>query len=1037
MADDTDYAVKNRIRNIKDNGYQIKFVDSKKYLTKSSIQVPIYTHPDAKKRILALFDWTSTAESNTGQFFSPGYSGGIFTNVLSYLENQGQVANFLCIPVNKDTDLLKIIEKVKPDHVMVSGFDLLTRFLPGRYAEIMTRLPGAFRGRIFKYKDFTVSSTFSGKYLLDLNPKTYETTVNLLDYFMRDVENAIHGENRYTLPSASEMEAKTITTMKEWKTLLKLIKSKKVVSVDTETENLNRKFNNRILTIHFAFDAKVGWCLPFYHRQTPFKGSELEEIKQDLAEWLQFGESKFLIFQNAKFDLAMFMRDLKINYIKHDLFDVSAAEFILGENRKFIADAKATLNGKEIYTLEHLCLYYGSLAYLEGDIAKGDRARMAELELSDIAVYGAKDVCLPYQMAKFQIAEAERRGSNYDKFRLAVTKLCSDTFHVMANMEFNGSLVDIDYIRAMLMPNSKFIQRINELRMSFKDFKSAKRANKALIEKGSKNYKQGLFGEIEDSWMFNIDKQDHLQILFFDILQLQVLSYRKDKGAKLDKQFIAEYEGTVPEVAKLSEYRKLKTLKNTFIVGILKVLTESPDCIDSRIRANYNFLYILTLRSSAQKPNLQAIPSRGKNAKLIKREFIAPKWKIILKGDFNAHEVRGWGNVANDIGIAEAFQPGLEIRRQLRLMFNKDTELHAAVTEKMDQVGWKDIKDPKEKLKIAKKSNFVEELTLLTRLESEGDVHKKNYEYFFGKPAMEVTEDERQSVKQVVFGVLYGKGAPNLARELFKKELRALQKKHGMDSEAYVEAANGYIKECQIIINTMFKRFVTGKAWIDGCHMTGKEGLENVSVFGAVRHLSGYLHTERQILGKMDRRGPNSMIQGPSSNIGYTGARQLQHTNFALEQLDIDMGWLHNNMVHDSTENESFIDMLPLTAYYLEHSMTTAVYKRCRDTFGWDMPIQMEFDLELGGSMATTHKFDYTRNNLISSVEKSIEWMNEELHYNLPTKKLLKAVGHNWDLIWPFREKELKQMKGYKSSDCMILTPKVAATLDWKRVARD
>src|SRR5271167_1059333 len=123
MDSDTDYTIKNRIRNIKDNGYEIKFVDSKKYLSKSSIQVPIYSHPNAKKRILALFDWTSIAESNTGKFLNPGYCGGTFTNVLAYLENQGLVANFLCLPVKKDTDLLEIIKKVKPDHVMVSGFD--------------------------------------------------------------------------------------------------------------------------------------------------------------------------------------------------------------------------------------------------------------------------------------------------------------------------------------------------------------------------------------------------------------------------------------------------------------------------------------------------------------------------------------------------------------------------------------------------------------------------------------------------------------------------------------------------------------------------------------------------------------------------------------------------------------------------------------------------------------------------------------------------------------------------------------------------
>ena len=1034
--DYTEYKIKSRIKNIRGNGYTIKHINSKKYLRKSSIEVPVYSHPDATKRILVLCDWISLAETNANQFLHPGYSGGVFTNVLSYLETQGLTANFLCLPVQADTDLLKVISKVKPDHVIVSGFSLLSRFLPSKYNEVMTRLPGAFRGRIFNCGNFTVSSTFSLRYITDVNHKTYETTTNLLDYFMRDIENAIYGENRYTLPSASELKTKFITTMDEWKFFYKKLVERPVVSIDTETDNLNRKFNNKILTFHFALDGKTGWCLPFYHRQTPFTPKEISIIIKDLVKWLQYGESKFLIFQNAKFDISQFMRDLGINYIKHDIFDISAAEFCLSENRKFIPDAKATLTGKDSYTLEHLTLYYGSLAYMEGDISKSDRSRMAELELRDIGIYGTKDVCLPYQIAKFQLAEAQRRGENYDKFKLAVTKLCSDTIHVMANMEFNGAYVDLDYIRAMLLPNSEFMQTINELRQSFKKFGSVKRANRRLVKDSGKNYSEGLFGKIEDSWLFNVDKGDHLQMLFFDILQLEVLQYRKDKGAKLDKAFVNEYSTTVPEVERLSEYRKLKTLKNTFIVGILKILLDSPDCVDSRLRANYNFLYILTLRTSANSPNLQAIPSRGKNAKLIKREFIAPKWKMLLKGDFNAHEVRGWGNVSGDKGIANAFKPGIEIRRKLRLMFNKDPELHAAITEKMKKVGWRDIKDPQEKLAIAKKSNWPEQLTLLTKLESEGDVHKKNYEFFFNVPAMEVTEDQRQAVKQVVFGVLYGKTAPGLAKELFKKELRAIQKKYKNPDEI-AEYSRRYIASCQEIIDTMFTRFSVGKEWIDKQNTDGRTQLENVSVFGAVRHLSGYLHTERQVLGMMDRRGPNSMIQGPSSNIGYTGARQLQRTNFALQKLGVDIGWLHSNIVHDSMENEVFIDTLPLSIYYLEHSMTTLTYKHCRDVYEWDMPIQMEFDLEFGGSLASLHKFDYTKNTLLSAADKSIDWLNEELKYELPKKKLLRAVEHNWDLITPYREKELKRMSGYEPTDLMLLTPKIAATLDWKRVDRE
>jgi hypothetical protein len=49
-------------------------------------------------------------------------------------------------------------------------------------------------------------------------------------------------------------------------------------------------------------------------------------------------------------------------------------------------------------------------------------------------------------------------------------------------------------------------------------------------------------------------------------------------------------------------------------------------------------------------------------------------------------------------------------------------------------------------------------------------VHRLNCVRFFKITVFEVTDDQRQDIKKVVFGVIYGKGAASLAIELKKDE---------------------------------------------------------------------------------------------------------------------------------------------------------------------------------------------------------------------------------------------------------------------------
>jgi DNA polymerase-1 len=114
---------------------------------------------------------------------------------------------------------------------------------------------------------------------------------------------------------------------------------------------------------------------------------------------------------------------------------------------------------------------------------------------------------------------------------------------------------------------------------------------------------------------------------------------------------------------------------------------------------------------------LQQVPSRGKLSKYIKRVFIARQGTIFIKVDYSAHEVRGWSLISGDKNVAGAFQKGIDL---------------------YNEYIWNPTKENWAKFK------------------AEGDIHIINSAYFFGLKVSEVTDDIRQGVKGVTFGLIYG-----------------------------------------------------------------------------------------------------------------------------------------------------------------------------------------------------------------------------------------------------------------------------------------
>jgi hypothetical protein len=190
---------------------------------------------------------------------------------------------------------------------------------------------------------------------------------------------------------------------------------------------------------------------------------------------------------------------------------------------------------------------------------------------------------------------------------------------------------------------------------------------------------------------------------------------------------------------------------------------------DFALRAAFGFFTIVTGRLNSFKPSLQQVPNHGKLAKYIKRAFVPPVGCMNIKFDYSAHEVRCWSILSYDQALANSFQQGLNLRR----------DLIQAASIPAPPAGWKDvtIEQLVETLSSVDASTFkgkarrvllkaqIKLMGIRADLKKKGDSHIQNVFLFFGI-WIEKSDPMREAIKKIVFGCLYGKGIRTLARDI-------------------------------------------------------------------------------------------------------------------------------------------------------------------------------------------------------------------------------------------------------------------------------
>ncbi|TGK12014.1 DNA polymerase I [Leptospira fletcheri] len=406
---------------------------------------------------------------------------------------------------------------------------------------------------------------------------------------------------------------KRIESLEELSKLARAWKKSPILAVDTETTSQN-PVDAELLGISLSNQEGTGSYIPVTHSQGLFNDQllPLDKVREILDPVLS---DPFIpkVGQNIKYDLIVLENHgFKLENI---VFDTMLASYILQpESRRHNMDDLA----KEL--LNYQTIHYSDL------VGTGrNKKNLWEVELDKVSEYAAEDADITLRL--YNSLRKPLKDSGLDP---VLKEIDLPLIRVLADMEKAGIAVNAEYFAELS-----------------KDFQ---REVKDLVRQIHK------YAGKE----FNIASTKELQKILFEDLKLKVVK-KTQTGYSTDHEVLEELLGEHPIVEKLLDYRKYTKLLSTYV----DTLPSMASAKDGRIHTSYNMTIAATGRLSSTDPNLQNIPIREKEGRLIRKGFISGHKDFeLLSLDYSQIELRIMAHISGDPAMVEAYEKGIDIHKR-------------------------------------------------------------------------------------------------------------------------------------------------------------------------------------------------------------------------------------------------------------------------------------------------------------------------------------------------------------------------------------
>lgn len=224
---------------------------------------------------------------------------------------------------------------------------------------------------------------------------------------------------------------------------------------------------------------------------------------------------------------------------------------------------------------------------------------------------------------------------------------------------------------------------------------------------------------------FNINSPKQVGEILFDKLKLYT-----NKKHSTSIEHLEQLKDSHPIIPLIIRYRKILKMKNTYIDSYLRFQK------DGFIHTTFNQMSTATGRLSSSDPNMQNIPARDDEARLIRNMFVSRfEDGYLISADYSQIELRLMASFSGDETMVESFLAGEDI--------------HTATASKIHHI-----------------------------------------------PLSEVTKQQRREAKAVNFGIIYGQGAFGLSKGI-NSDFGSAQKFIASYFETYPKVKT-YIEKCKL-----------------------------------------------------------------------------------------------------------------------------------------------------------------------------------------------------------------------------------------------
>lgn len=372
---------------------------------------------------------------------------------------------------------------------------------------------------------------------------------------------------------------------------------------DTETTGLD-PLTDSLLGIAFCVEPGKAWYVPV---SSP---GDLEFLHP------AFSSSAEKVGHNLKFDLQV-MRAQGIR-IEGPFFDSMLAHALLAPGMKHGMDA-----------LAESMLRYETIKL--ADIAPPGIEK-GVLDTKSVAVeimarYSAEDADITLQLSQKLRAELKDSGMENLFFQIEMPLL-----PVIAGMEYEGIRVLPEKLHESSIKMGEFLEILQS--------KVEQAAGHAINLNSPKQLGEFLFGELK-----------------------LVEKPKKTKTGQFvtDEETLSTLASRHEVVADILSYREAAKLKGTYLDALPRFI--SP--VDHRIHTQFHQLMTATGRLASQDPNLQNIPIRTEQGKLIREAFVPRSDDyLILSADYSQIELRIMAALSGDAGMIEAFREKRDIHTE-------------------------------------------------------------------------------------------------------------------------------------------------------------------------------------------------------------------------------------------------------------------------------------------------------------------------------------------------------------------------------------